>query len=283
MKRIVFLALSLMAASVVLAVSASAAPAPKATGDYGYSYLGVQRHIDFAAIQSTTETCGVLWDVTTATQVTMNYLGVPYTHHVTLLQNGQTITGDGGYPLTGGDQYHWNIDTGGTSTIVGNTLTIHATYDLGAPGVMLTMTGTVASDGSVSGTWTDNAAGTRTGTLTMPAGSFTPLVSYCGKGTFYYTDEQGNWYFGVVKAVSVVPGDTAWFAAQILASSSNLGYENTATNFIVMQVTDKGEPGIGYDMAGGDLMNQVDAINAVNGHAAPSATVTINEGNIQVH
>jgi hypothetical protein len=40
----------LAAAFAVAAAVATAAPAPKATGDYGYSFGGVQRHLTFNAI-----------------------------------------------------------------------------------------------------------------------------------------------------------------------------------------------------------------------------------------
>lgn len=281
MKRIALLALSLAAVFLVLAASAGAAPAPKATGDYGYSYGGVQRHVTFAAIQSTSTTCGVFWNVQSVTQFTFYVNGdlsnTPYSHHASLTQTGQSVSGSGGYPLTGGDSFHWNIDTG---SIVGNTLTLSMTYDLGAPGTVMTMTGTVASNGSISGTWTDNYGGTRTGTFTAPAGSATAQLSFCGKGTFYYSDEQGYWYFGVVKAVSV-SGNTAWYAAKILAS--NFGFEAVATNYLFVRVIDNGEPGIGHDVTGGEPMTPVDAVNAVLSHQTPSANATINAGNIQVH
>ena len=50
MKRLVFLVVALVAA--VTAASAMAAPAPKPTGDFGYSFGGVQRHLTFNAIQN---------------------------------------------------------------------------------------------------------------------------------------------------------------------------------------------------------------------------------------
>lgn len=282
MKRIATLALSLIAAVAVLAASATAAPAPKATGDFGFTYGGVQRHVAFAAIQSSTDTCGVFWDVSDVDQFTMNYLGLPYTHHATLHQTGESLTGDGGYPLAGPDQYHWNITSG---SIVGNTLALSMTYDLGAPGVVMTMTGTVAAGGSISGTWSDNAGAggaTRSGTFTMPAA--TKEVSYCGKGTFSYSDEQGSWYFGVVKTVSVA-NDDAWYAVQILAS--NLGFESSAaTNGLFVKVTDVGEPGIGHDLIYVGNVSSVDAATtAVAGHLDGLflGSVAITSGNIQVH
>jgi hypothetical protein len=281
MKRIAVLALSMLAALSVLAVSASAAPAPKTTGGLGFSYGGVQRSVSFAAIQSSTDTCGVFWNVSTVSQLTFRLTGdtTDYTHHVSLTQNGTTVGGEGGYPVTGGDVYHWNVTTGSISV---NTLSLTVLYDLGATGTVMHITGTIASDGSISGTWDDNFGGARTGTFTAPAHSATPIVSYCGKGTFYYTDSNGSWYFGVVKTVSV-SGNTAWFATQIVAS--NLGFESLSTNYLFTKVTDVGEPGIGHDLLGVEnLMTPDAATSAVAGHLNTSlGDVTINRGNIQVH
>jgi hypothetical protein len=273
-------ALSALATFVFVGTS-SAAPAPKATGDYGYSFGGVQRHVTFNAIQSTTNTCGTFWNVAGNKQFTFRLTGdtTDYTHHVDLTQNGQAIGGSGGYPVSGGDQYHWNITSG---SLIGNALSITAVYDLGASGTVMHINGTVGTDGSIAGNWDDNFGGPRTGTFTAPAGTASSLVSYCGKGTFYYDDEQGNWYFGVVKTVSVSNTD-AWHAAQIIASSSNLGYESSATNYIYVKVTDTAEPGIDKDVTGGDLMTAAGATSAVAGHLTPSTSAVINAGNIQIH
>ena len=200
MKRLVMLVVVLAAA--VTAASAMAAPAPKTTGGIGYTaYSDVQRHLSFNAIQSKTDTCGTFWNVKSVSQFTFRLTGdtTDYTHHVTLTQNGQTVGGSGGYPLTGGDQYHWNVTDG---SIVGNALSLTAEYDLGATGTVMHITGTVASDGSISGTWDDNFGGARTGTFTAPAGSATAYATYCGKGNAYYSDAGGNWYFVNVKAVN---------------------------------------------------------------------------------
>ncbi len=280
-KRMLVLFPVLGAAFAVAAAVAVAAPAPKATGDYGYSYGGVQRHLTFNAIQSMTDTCGTFWNVTGVSQFTFRLTNdtTDYTHHIALTQNGQTVGGSGGYPLTGGDQYHWNVTSG---TIVGNALNLTALYDVGAPGTVMHITGTIASDGSISGTWDDNYGGARTGTFKATSGSATASVAYCGKGNAFYIDAAGNWYFMNVKAVSA-SGNTAWYAAQIIASSSNLAYENQPTNYLFVKVTDNGEPGIGKDVTSGDLMTPTDALAAVATHATPSASATINQGNIQVH
>ena len=68
--------------------------------------------------------------------------------------------------------------------VVGNTLNLTWVYDTGVegvPGVTHNMTGTIAPDGSISGTWNDNYHGvTRTGTFTATGAA---VVDYSGKRT----------------------------------------------------------------------------------------------------
>jgi len=280
MRRLAFLLAVLSAA--MTAAAATAAPAPKATGDYGYSYGGVQRHLVFNAIQSTTVTCGTFWNVTGVTAFTFHVTGDPpstvYTHNASLTQNGQSVGGSGGY--AGTPPNTWVVNPG--STVIGNALELTWNYvtppTLVAPTqYIMTMHGTVAASGALTGTWsqTGGAAGTFTST-----GLATATAIYCGKGTAYYSDEDGAWYFMNVKAVSVA-GNTAWYAAQIVAS--NLGFENLATNYLFVKVVDNGEPGIGSDVTSGELMTESGALAAVAAHLTPSASAIINEGNIQVH
>lgn len=287
MKRLAFLLTAL--AALVAAAAVVAAPAPKATGGYGYNIGdGVQRHLTFNAIQSTTNTCGVFWNVTGIT--TMSFTLAPdlstvvSTHEMILTQNGESVSGSGGYPTSGPPyQYFWHLASG---SVLGNTLSMTAVYD-GAPdatGTIWHMTGTIAPNGSISGVWDDNyLGGFRSGTFVAnsgAAGVATPYATYCGKGNAYYTDSQGSWYFMNVKAVSV-SGNTAWYAAEIIAS--NLGFENLSTNYLFVKVIDNGEPGIGHDVTSGDLMTPSGALAAVAAHLTPTISAVINEGNIQVH
>jgi hypothetical protein len=266
-----------IAALAVLAVAASAmaAPAPKTTGGIGYTaYSDVQRHLSFNAIQSKTDTCGTFWNVTGVSSFAFVYQGGTYEHHVTLVQNGQDVGGNGGYPLSGGDQYHWNVTTG---TVNGNALELTAEYDLGAVGTTMHIHGTVNADGSISGTWDDNYSGARTGTFSAPAGSATAYATYCGKGTTYYSDAAGNWYFVNVKTVSV-DGDNAWFAGPVVAGNVGVG------NWLFVKVHDGGEPGKLVDQASGSFTTEAAAVAGVVGHGTPAdGPFTITSGNLQVH
>lgn len=280
MKRILSAVAFVFAVAMAFTVAASAAPAPKATGDYGYNFAGVQRHVSFSAIQSTTDTCGTLWNVTGVKSFDFTLSNDPTTHRVhdaSLAQTGQAITGSGGYPQGGPYQYGWHIQSG---SVIGNTINLTVAYDYStdAIGDVMNMTGTIAPDGSISGTWNDNyAGGYRTGNFT--ASGATQTATYCGKGTFSYTDENGAWYFGVVKGVSV-SSTSAWYAVQILAS--NLGYEQN-NQWLSVKVTDNGEPGINRDVTGGDITDQATALSDVVNHVTPSTSAIVNQGNIQVH
>jgi hypothetical protein len=279
MKRFIVLAALVAAALSVMVATALAAPAPKTTGDIGYTaYSTVQRHLTFNAIQANTNTCGTFWNVTNTSQFTFRLTGntTDYTHHVSLTQNGQTVGGSGGYPLTGGDAFHWNITSG---SLVGSALNLTAVYDVGAPGTTMHISGTVNADGSISGTWDDNYGGSRTGTFTSPAGSATATVSYCGKGTAYYSDASGLWYLVNVSTVSVSGAD-AWFAGPVVAS--NFGAENG--NWLFAKVHDGGEPGYLVDAASGSFTDQATATSGVAGHLSPGdGPFSITSGNLQVH
>jgi len=287
LKRLAFLVAVLVAG--VSAVAAMAAPAPKTTGGIGYTVgSDVQRQLSFNAIQSKTDTCGTFWNVTGVSQFSFRLTGdtTDYTHHVTLTQSGQTVGGSGGYPLTGGDTYHWNVTAG---SAIGNAFSLTWVYDALAPdavGVVNNMTGTIAPDGSISGTWSDNYGGapapaaTRGGTFTAPAGSATAFATYCGKGTAYYSDAAGIWYLVNVKAVKVV-GDNAWFAGPVVAG--NLG-ATAPNNWLFVKVHDGGEPGKLVDQVWGQVTDEITAVNGVTAGATPTTgPVTITSGNLQVH
>ena len=118
----------------------------------------------------------------------------------------------------------------------------------------------------------------RTGTFTAPAGAATATVSYCGKGTAYYSDASGLWYLVNVTTVSVL-GQTAWFAGPVIAS--NFGAEG---NWLFAKVYDGGEPGKLVDQASGSFTNEVTATSGVAGHLDPGdGPFTITSGNLQVH
>lgn len=273
-----------MAVVIALGVVAAAiaAPAPKTTGGIGFkAYSDVQRYVDFSAIQTTGTTCGTFWDVTGINTFTFHVSPdtAGYTHDVTLTQSGESITGvGGGYPA-GADPYSywWHVTSG---SVVGNAFTLTWVYD-GAPdatGTVTHMSGTIASDGTLSGTWNDNyLGGFRSGTFT--AGGAASGTQYCGKGTAYYYDDAGNWYFANVTNVSV-QAPSAWFAARVIAASN----PDWLANDLFAKTTDLGEPGIDVDQYWGSFATPTAAVAGVSTHSDPGdGPFTINLGNLQVH
>ena len=80
--------------------------------------------------------------------------GNPYLHDMTVADG----TATGGTPSAGPYVNTWTA----TITLTGDDVSIHATYVTGplvSLGYQYTATGTVASDGTLSGTWTDTPFG----------------------------------------------------------------------------------------------------------------------------
>lgn len=268
----------LVGALMVFAATAQAAPAPKTTGDIGYTaYSDMQRHFTFNAIQKEGETCSAYWDVTGVTSLDFEYQGSHYVHEATLTQSGQAITGvGGGYPVAGPPySYFWHVTSG---SVNGSAFTLNFEYDGGpdADGAVTHLSGTIAPNGTISGTWSDNyLGGNRTGTFT--ASGATVAASYCAKGTAYYSDASGLWYLVAVKAVSVL-GSDAWFAGPVVSGNVGVG------NWLFVKVHDGGEPAYLVDQVWGSFTDQASAINGVLGHTNPAdGPFVITSGNLQVH
>lgn len=121
----------------------------------------------------------ISWNTTGNYVVAMNYLGTDYSHDMMLTQNASgTISGSGGSPA-GANVYTWVI-TSGTTT--GNTIDLTANYtatgDAVTPQTVLHILGTIASNGSISGTWSDNyQGGARSGTWMTTTGTATPIAT----------------------------------------------------------------------------------------------------------
>ena len=143
------------------------------------------------------------WNVTGNYVVDMKYNDTDNLHDVSLIQDGSgNLTGSGGSP-SGANTYTWALTSG---TVSGDSVTVVANYtataDAVTPQTVLNLTGTIASDGTLSGTWSDNyQAGTRTGTFSTTKGA---AVSMVQSSTLSAQD------FGVMD-VSNVKGYTAGF------------------------------------------------------------------------
>lgn len=120
---------------------------------------------------------GQTWDATGSYVVAMNFEGTDYAHDMTLTQdiNGN-LDGSGGSPA-GGHVYTWDV-TSGTTTA--DTIEFYANYtatpDAVTPQTVLHVVGTIAFDGTMSGTWSDNYnGGARAGTWETTDGAATVL------------------------------------------------------------------------------------------------------------
>ena len=140
------------------------------------------------------------WDATGNYVVDMTYNGTDNPHDVSLTQDASgNLTGHGGSPA-GTDTYTWVIDSGSVS---GNAITFSAHYTATADAVTpldtLVVSGTIGTDGKITGTWSDNYnAGARSGNVTTTAGAAIALGSIAAQD------------FGVTNA-SGVRGYTAGF------------------------------------------------------------------------
>lgn len=126
------------------------------------------------------------WD-TTGTYVAVFTLGGDWAHDMSLTQDGLgNLTGGGGYPAGGPHTYEWLLTSGSVS---GDTISFTANYTMGAdaltPPTTMHVTGTIAPDGSMSGTWTDDyQGGSRAGTWHTSSGTAKPIVvASCPVGT----------------------------------------------------------------------------------------------------
>lgn len=116
------------------------------------------------------------WDVTDNYVVNMNYLGTDYAHDMNLVQDSlDNLTGNGGSP-SGANVYTWVIATG---TVTGTSVDFWANYtataDAVTPLTRMHVLGTIdMTDGSLSGTWSDNyQGGSQSGTWESISGNAT--------------------------------------------------------------------------------------------------------------
>ncbi len=116
------------------------------------------------------------WDVTGNYNIGFQLTGDPtvYTHDAQLTQTGSSVDGVGGHPAGGPHVYEWDVTSG---TVSGNTINLTVAYTMGAPGTIMNMTGTIAPNGTMSGTWTDNFGGPRSGTWQTTSGDAETAVT----------------------------------------------------------------------------------------------------------
>ncbi|MFZ2149627.1 MAG: hypothetical protein WAV15_00490 [Minisyncoccia bacterium] len=150
---------------------------------FAVSSFGIPGNFSKVANAATT------WDVSGAGDLIMSFEGSDYTHNVNLTQSGAgAIDGTG----TSG-AYAWDITSG---SIEDNDLTFDANYtataDAVTPQTVLHVEATIAPDGSLSGTWSDNyQGGARSGEVSAAAGFATELAGSLAAEDFGVMDASG--------------------------------------------------------------------------------------------
>jgi len=177
------------------------------------------------------------WNAAGTYVLSLQYLGIDYQHDLSLVQDGQGhLSGSGGSPA-GAPVYTWVISSG---AVVGDTIDFLANYTASAdavtPQTVLHLTGTIATDGTLSGTWSDNyQAGNRSGTFTTSSGRATMLPGTLAAEDFGVVDYdsglgQLRGYsagFGLTDASSTFTGVQSVVVS--LYSGTTLLQTNTAT------------------------------------------------------
>jgi len=148
---------------------------------------GVAMLISVVPAFAKVETVPGPWDVSGNWVFDYHYGASVNLHDMTLVQDPDgSLTGTGG--AFAGDlpyQYPWTI-TGGS--VVGDAINFTADYDLLA--CFFTVTGTIAPDGSMSGTWTDDCVGARNGTWETTEGVATRFEGNHGQYLSTQEDKQ---------------------------------------------------------------------------------------------
>ncbi|MDE2399781.1 MAG: hypothetical protein KGL67_02110 [Patescibacteria group bacterium] len=215
--------------------------------------------------------------------VNMEYLGTQYSHDLSLVQDSSgNLTGHGGSPA-GTNVYTWVITSG---TVSGNSIDFLANYtataDAVTPQTVLHVTGTIGTDGKITGTWSDNyKGGARTGALTTVSGAAIALRtitatagangSITPSGSVLVTDGQNQTF-----AIAAVSG---FHVADVLVDGTSVGAVSTYTftNVIANHT-------IAASFAANPVVNTftITASAGADGTISPTGAVVINSGSNQI-
>lgn len=147
------------------------------------------------------------WDATGDYVVTMEHQGADHSHDLTLVQDEYgNLTGNGGSPA-GNNTYLWTIQDG---TVSGDSITFTADYtatsDAVYPQTTLEVEGTIAQDGTMSGTWSDNYNDEyRSGTWTTETGVAKKMHAETDPN-FHEADTDKDGFISVAEGVPLYGG-----------------------------------------------------------------------------
>jgi len=174
------------------------------------------------------------WNTTGNYVLAINSLGTDYSHDLVLTQDGLgNLSGNGGNPAGGPHVYTWVLTSG---TVSGDTIDLYANYtgtaDAVTPQTVMHMTGVIAPNGTMSGTWTDNyQGGARGGTWVTSSGSAVALTSDITVTAENFNTHKSTDYYGATVGYALGGIDTAKVASVSIAlydASNNLLVTNTS-------------------------------------------------------
>lgn len=154
------------------------------------------------------------WDVEGSYTLNLTVGSTPYIEYLVLTQDGGELTGQSLALNPEQTSSRWNIDSG---SVIDNVITINAHFGTDTS-MKLIMEGTIATDGSMSGTWHDVGWNTRSGIWSTTAGHATKTFTgnqswpglFPGQSTFtFVTDEygSGSWHLNLKNEDFLVSGE----------------------------------------------------------------------------
>ena len=188
------------------------------------------------------------WNAANSYTVDFKYLATDNNYDVSLVQDGLgNLTGNGNYPAGGPYTYKWVLTSGSVS---GNSITFTADYtalaDAVTPQATMQVVGTIAVDGTMSGTWSDNyQGGSRTGTWATTSGNASALGSIAAQtfGVVNYDTGGGN---GILTGYSTDFGLTDAMLADIQSAVVQLYTGSTLLQTNISTPLIAGLPGTGF-------------------------------------
>jgi hypothetical protein len=200
------------------------------------------------------------WNTSGTYVVAFNYLGSDYAHDVSLTQDANgNLTGNGGSPV-GANVYTWAITSG---TVSADSIDFYANYtatpDAVTPQTVMHVSGAVALDGSMSGTWSDNyQGGSRSGTWATTSGHALALAGTLAAEDFGVVNYDTG--LGVIKGYSAgfgLTGATFASSTSVVVNLYGAGNQLLQTNTAIL-------PKFNADITGTQFSTPFDVSGAFN-------------------
>src|SRR5205814_4492030 len=172
------------------------------------------------------------------------------TNLVALSNTSTSFSGTGTYDAD--PSYTWTV----TGTVAGNAVSFHIVYTGTGAGYFVNGSGTIASDGSISGTALDSNGLSLT--WTMPAGSAFEVLHYTATVTCAF-----------VNSAALTPNAQFWYTIPPTAPAGLAGL------IIEVSVTDTGSPGVGHDTYAHGVASASCSPTSTTNHPLTSANIVV--------